>query len=309
MRDKLRESNKHFAEGVAMSSAVQIESLESRVLMSASASAGKIHRFRHVVIVVEENHSYGDVFGPGAGGVPSTLWPVVPPSQRSIAPYMQSLAKHGALMTNFSGLTHPSLPNYLAMFSGSTQGVTSDVSPSKPLRAPSLGGALIKKGLTFAAYSEDLPSEGSLVDKKGHYTRAHAPWTDFTDVPASANKPFSDFPTKFWKLPRVSYVIPNKSNDMHSASIRTADNWLKDNIGAYAKWAKTHNSLLIVTWDEGRGNNHVPTFFYGADVITGQYSQPFNHFNTLRTIEDMYGLDPLVTKGGDNVPAINQIFA
>jgi hypothetical protein len=90
----------------------------------------------------------------------------------------------------------------------------------------------------------------------------------------------------------VSWVIPNLLDDMHDGTIAQGDTWLKNNIDAYAQWAKTHNSLLIVTWDEDDSsqNNQVPTIFYGANVVPGNYSNMINHFSVLRTIEDMYGL-------------------
>ena len=99
----------------------------------------------------------------------------------------------------------------------------------------------------------------------GLYARKHNPWADFTDVPPSANRPFSDFPKRndFASLPTVSFVVPNQQHDMHSGSIADADQWLKDNLAGYAQWAQSHNSLLIVTWDEGSGDNHIATIFSG----------------------------------------------
>jgi hypothetical protein len=81
---------------------------------------------------------------------------------------------------------------------------------------------------------------------------------------------------------------------MHDGTIQQGDTWLQNNINAYAQWAKTHNSLLIVTWDEDDGsqNNQVATIFYGQMVQPGQYGEQINHFNVLRTIEDMYGVTP-----------------
>ena len=99
----------------------------------------------------------------------------------------------------------------------------------------------------------------------------------FADVPAELNKPFSQFPSDFNQLPTVSFVIPNLQHDMHSASIRKADHWLESNIKDYAKWATAHNSLLIVTWDEGSQLNHIPTIFFGAGVRRGAVDLPANH--------------------------------
>src|SRR5438552_2988498 len=162
------------------------EGLEPRWLFSAG-----LPRPDHVVIVVEENQSYHDILG--AGTVPPVLWSVIPPSQLSMAPYIRKLANQGASLTNMFAETHPSQPNYLALFSGSTQGVHGDTPPSTQFIAPSLGGQLLAKGFSFAGYSEDQPGAGFLGGKSGEYARKHNPWSDFTDIPASSNLPFSSF--------------------------------------------------------------------------------------------------------------------
>jgi phosphatidylinositol-3-phosphatase len=80
---------------------------------------------------------------------------------------------------------------------------------------------------------------------------------------------------------------------MHSGSIADADQWLKDNLAGYAQWAQSHNSLLIVTWDEGgNGDNHIATLFSGQPVKPGNYPEPVDHYNMLRTLQDIYGLPP-----------------
>jgi len=223
---------------------------------------------------------------------------VIAPSQLAQAPYLRKLARQGASLTQMSAETHPSQPNYIALFSGSTQGVTSDAVP-KQFSAPSLGGQLIAKGLSFAGYSEDQPAAGYLGDKSGDYARKHNPWSDFSDVPPSSNLPFSDFPNDYTQLPTVSFVVPNQQNDMHSGLVRTGDRWLRDHIRSYARWAPKHNSLLVVTWDEGQGSgNNIPTIITGAGVKRGMKKQFVNHFSLLRTIEDMYGLPHLGNSAG-----------
>jgi hypothetical protein len=105
----------------------------------------------------------------------------------------------------------------------------------------------------------------------------------------------------------VSFVVANQQHDMHSGSIRAADHWLKSNLGAYAAWTKSHNSLLIITWDEGRGGgNHIPTIFFGAKVRKGNFAYPSDHYRLLRSIENMYGLTPLGA-AADNAP-LRKIF-
>jgi phosphatidylinositol-3-phosphatase len=238
----------------------------------------------HVLFVIEENKSFNQIIG------------------SSSAPYINSLANQGALFTQSFGVTHPSQPNYIALFSGSTQGITDDSCPHT-FSAANLGSELIAAGLTFRGFSEDLPSVGSTVCQSGSYVRKHNPWVDFSNVPSSSNQPFTSFPTDLTNLPTVSFVIPNQANDMHDGSISTGDTWLRDHIDPYVQFAKTHNSLLILTWDEDDFTtvNQIATVFVGPMVKRGQFNERINHFNVLRTILDMYGL-PLIANATNATP-------
>jgi phosphatidylinositol-3-phosphatase len=238
-----------------------------------AATAAALPTFDHIVIVIEENHSYPEVIG------------------SPNAPYITSLANSGAKFTQSFGVTHPSEPNYLALFSGSTQGLTDDSCPHT-YSAENLGHQLSAAGQTFTGYSESMPSDGYTGCSSGLYARKHNPWVDFTNVSASSNLRFSVFPTDYTTLPKVSIVVPNLCNDMHDCSVSTGDTWLKNNLGAYATWASTHNSLFIVTFDEDdrTANNRIPTLFYGAHVLTGSYSENVTHYRVLRTLESLTGL-------------------
>jgi hypothetical protein len=277
-----------------------IEPLEPRQLLSGGSVAkqpASPPRYDHVVIVMEENHSYGQVLGPSMYP-PFAFSPFVwvdvlmAPLVLTQDTYIQTLARHSAVFTNSHALTHPSQPNYLELFSGSTQGVNSDGTPRTHFTAPNLGGELIAAGRSFVGYSEGLPRAGYAGDDVGDYARRHAPWVNFTDIPASSDLPFARFPGNFNALPTVSFVIPNLQHDMHSGSVQDADQWLQDNVGAYAKWAAGHNSLLIVTWDEDNGTsrNHIPTVFFGAHIRPGPYGESVTHDRVLRTLEDMFAL-------------------
>ena len=249
----------------------------------------------HIVIVMEENHGFDQIIG----------------SQN--APYINRLAKEGTLFTNAHSITHPSEPNYLALFSGSTQGVDGDQCLTKeaPLTAPNLGAALIKAGFSFKGYSETLSETGSLECffqvKEGYdYARKHAPWVNWqgdkeNGLPLSSNQPFSNFPGDYNKLPTVSFVIPNEANDMHNidldgdtAAVKRADHWLRIHLSSYVRWAKKHNSLLIVTFDEDEKgdmhHNHIATIFVGPMVQQRRNPDSISHYNVLRTIEGMYNL-------------------
>lgn len=238
-------------------------------------AAAAIPQPAHIVIVVEENRSENGIIG------------------NKSAPFITSLAAHGANMTQSYAETHPSEPNYLALFAGNTFGVTKDLCPINAGAAPNLGSELLAAGRTFVGFAEGLPTVGSPVCTAGKYARKHVPWANFTNVPAANSMPFSAFPMgNYASLPTVSFVIPNNDNNMHDGSIAQADTWLNRQLSGYANWAVANNSLLIVTFDEddNGSRNQIPTVFYGAHVRPGNYSEQINHYNVLSTIEQMYGL-------------------
>jgi hypothetical protein len=211
------------------------------------------------------------------------------------APYLNKLAAKGANMTHSYGVTHPSQPNYLALFSGSTRGVRSNACPQRLQKADNLGHQLRKSGLSFIGYSESLPKTGFQGCTSGRYVRKHNPWVNFATLPASTNRPFSAFPRDYRKLPTVAFVSPNMCHGMHDCSVRTGDRWMKEHFDRYARWAPRHNSWLIVTFDENAGGRVKPIFtiIVGANVRPGAYGERLNHYRLLRTIEEAYGLPPL----------------
>ncbi|MGP8051151.1 MAG: alkaline phosphatase family protein [Desulfobaccales bacterium] len=287
--------------------------------------------YDHIVIVMEENKDYEEVIG------------------KSYAPYINNvLKKEGANFTRMYGEEHFSQGNYFWMFSGDnhnigfTDEIPSEKNPLYPFK-PSLGERLINKRLSFKGYAEDLPTIGFTGDRAGNYVRKHVPWISFANVPkgttvaTSSDLRFADFPSPghYETLPRVAFVIPNLINDMHDPrdikkSIPAGDKWLRDNIGPYYQWAKYHNSLLILTFDEnddkrlyqgltnpfvdpekctGKGRdreycvdlqNRIVTIFAGAHIEPGDYPEGkgITHVNILRTIEAMYGL----SKSGHQQP-------
>ena len=242
----------------------------------AHADPSPIPRPDHVVIVVEENHSAAGVLGNPA------------------APYINSLASSGANFTQAFAEYHPSQPNYIAMFSGGSQGVTDDSCPIA-LTGQTLASQLISAGFSFGGYSEGLPGVGSTVCFSGAYARKHNPWADYASLPASVNMPMTSFPSDYSQLPTVSFVIPNLINDMHDGTIAQGDTWLHDNLDPYVQWAKSHNSLLILTFDEDdfSENNQIPTIITGQRVQQGAYTDHINHYSLLRTLQDAFGLPPL----------------
>ncbi len=242
-----------------------------------AASAQAVPRPDHVVVVILENKHRSSVLGNPA------------------APYLNRLAAQGANLTRSYGVTHPSQPNYLALFSGSQQGVTSNDCPVSFPRADNLGRQLRAAGLSFVGYADAMPSAGYTGCSAGQYRRKHNPWVNFGTLPASTNQPFTAFPSDFSELPTVAFVSPDMCHDMHDCPVSTGDAWLEQHLDGYAQWAKTHNSLLVVTFDENAGGtvNQIATLVVGQSVRPGSYAEQVNHYSVLRTIEDAYGLAPL----------------
>lgn len=245
-----------------------------RSTVPVGAAAGS-SRPAHVVIVVEENHSAKRILG------------------NPQAPFLDSLARTGASLTRMYAIRHPSEPNYVALFSGSTHGLTDDSCPHR-YSGSNLGSELRAAHLSFAGYAEGLPRTGYVGCSLGKYARRHVPWTDFATLPGSVNKPLTALPT--WSsLPSVSFVIPNLDHDMHDGTIRAADTWLRTHLGSYLAWARTHNSLLVVTWDEDDHSegNRIPTLLAGAHVRRGAVGRHTSLYGLLRTVEDWYRLPHL----------------
>jgi Phosphoesterase family len=215
--------------------------------------------YDHIVVVVEENHSYGEIIG------------------NSQAPYINLLAQSGALLSGYQAVAHPSEPNYFALYAGSTFGVTEDGIHNET--GPTLGSILRASGRTFVGYVESgSPSK-------------HNPWESFPEG-FSVEQNLSTFPSDFSMLPTVSFVVPNLADDMHDGTIAQGDTWLRSHIDAYAHWAVANNSLLVITFDEDDSSdaNRVPAILLGAHIATGAYSSPSNHYDLLHTILHASGL-------------------
>jgi hypothetical protein len=246
-------------------------------LAAPKAATSGVPRPDHTVVVMLENKNRHSVIG------------------SAHAPYLNALAKRGANLSQSYGVTHPSQGNYVALFSGSQHGVTNDDCPMKLGSKANLGQQLRDAGLSFTGYAESLPYAGYTGCKSGSYRRKHNPWVDFSTTTAAQNQPLSAMPTDYNRLPTVSFVTPNMCHDMHDCPVATGDAWLKKNLDGYARWAVTHHSLLVVTFDENAGGtvNQIPTLLVGQQVRKGSYGEWANHYTLLRTIEDAYGLPPL----------------
>ncbi len=244
---------------------------------AGGATETKLPQPDHVVVVIFENHSFNQIIDSGR------------------APFINGLAANGALFVNAFAVAHPSQPNYLALFSGSTQGVRDNADHS--IDAPNLATALDAANKSFIGYVET----GS--------PREHNPWESFSNA-QKVEQNLSELPHDFTQLPTVAFIIPNLNHNMHGEReggrwrglthamdeglVRDGDTWLKDHLGSYAGWAKAHNSLLIVTFDEDddHADNHIPTLIFGAQVRSNRYAERTTHYNVFSTLLAMYGVSP-----------------
>ena len=233
----------------------------------------------HVIVVVMENHAYDQV--------------------RS-APYTASLISQSTSFSQSYALTHPSQPNYLMLWSASAQGVADNACPPplSPYASENLGHACEAAGLTWKAYSENLPAPGSSVCSADAnlYTRKHDPWTHFSNLAHSNEVPYSQLASDigYHTLPDLAFVIPNNCDNTHDCTILTGDSWLSNNLPATIS-AVGARGLVILTWDEddGSAGNRILTVFAGPLVKTNTISsQHVTHYTMVRTICDLLGLDP-----------------
>lgn len=228
----------------------------------------------YVVVVIMENRDYDLVIG------------------SSLAPYINgTLVPEAALMTNSHAITHPSQPNYLALFSGSTQGITDDSCPHT-FSSVNVGDELLGAGLTFDGYSESMPYNGYTGCASGEYARKHNPWVNFTNVRSTSNLVYND---RFVTPPsKLQVIVPNLCNDMHDCGTQIGDTWLKTYLPPILKYDKKHNGLFILTWDEAdpdaNGQNQIATLLIGPMINPGKYGEDITHYSTLRTIEDIAGI-------------------
>ncbi|MBV9332763.1 MAG: acid phosphatase [Candidatus Eremiobacteraeota bacterium] len=243
----------------------------------AGRSVGTVNRntaphASSVLVVIMENRDYDLIIG------------------SKDAPYInKQLVPQAALMTNSHAIGHPSQPNYLAFFSGSTQGINDDSCPHT-FNTVNVGEELLAARSTFDGYSESMPSDGFTGCYSGEYARKHNPWVNFTNVPASSNLVYQGYVTPS----TLTIVVPNLCHDMHDCSTQTGDQWLKTNLPPFLKYGKNHDGLFVLTWDEAapdkNGQNQIATLLIGPMIKPGKYAQKISHYSVLRTIEDIFSL-------------------
>jgi hypothetical protein len=243
--------------------------------------------YAHVIWIVMENHAYRQVIG------------------NPSAPFENWLATQCGLATNYRATTHPSLPNYIAMTSGGTQGVTDDNAPaSHPLSAASIFGQMKDAGGTWRSYEESMSSDCQLTSG-GTYAVKHNPAAYYVpvrtdcgiwDVPmgtGSSGAFASDVAND--TLPSFSFITPNMCHDTHDCSISTGDAWLQDLIPRITSGTayQSGNTAIFLTWDEDDFTtvNQVATFVITPTTAPGTRSgTAFDHYSLLKTTEQMLGL-------------------
>jgi hypothetical protein len=266
------------------------------LLAGRATAAAPVPAFAHVVVIVFENKESSSVLGNRA------------------APTFNSYGRRYAKLTRYYGVTHPSLPNYVALVSGSTQGITTDCTDCV-VDGKSLADTVEASGRTWKTYAEGLPAPGFLGPFNGRYAKKHNPFAYFRAIAEDPTRrarlvPLSQLgaDVRAGKLPSFSLVVPDLCHSMHDCSVSVGDAWLRTQIG---KFVKLPNTVVFVVFDEGStsigGGGHTAALAIGRAVRPGsRFARVTGHYGILRTIEQAWGL-PLLGRSA-HVPPITGIW-
>ncbi len=226
------------------------------------------------------------------------------------APTFNRLAKRYAALTEYRAVAHPSLPNYLALVSGSTQGITDDCTDCV-VAGRSLADTLEAAGRTWKTYAEGLPQAGFTGPYAGRYAKKHNPFVYFRSVFSAPKRlsrivPLVRFQKDLaaGKLPDYSLVVPDLCNDMHDCSVATGDRWLAQFVAPLLGSAQLRGGALFVVFDESDDSNVdgggiVPAIVAGPLVRPGaRTAAVLDHYSLLRTIEDGLSVTRLSASAG-----------
>lgn len=254
----------------------------------SSASPAGIPAFSSIWIIVLENHDYADVV------------------DATDMPYLRGLIDRYGLAESYFGVARPSQPNYFALFSGSTHGVTDN--DSHDIDAPNVADQIEASGRTWREYAENVPpgcftgsrSEGGR-DGAGEYVRKHAPAISFTSISTNPTRcAFIEDMTAFRPgKADFTLIVPNQCHDAHDCPLREADAWLAEHVPSIIESEQFRSDgVLFITFDEDAGDDpgggHVATIVVSPLVAAGTRSSVrYDHYSLLRTIEDAWGLDCL----------------
>jgi acid phosphatase len=249
----------------------------------AAGARGGVPAFAHVVVIVFENKERSSILG------------------NSSAPTFNRLAEEYATLGRYYAVAHPSLPNYLALVSGSTHGITTNCTTCL-VAGRSLAGSLAAAQRTWKTYAEGLPSAGYIGASAGAYAKKHNPFMYFREVvsrPAWRARvvPLTALRTDVRRnrLPDFALVVPNLCHSMHDCPVATGDRWLSAVLPPLLQLADT---AVFVIFDEGttsdRGGGNVPALAVGTAVRPGSsYTRITGHCGLLRTVEDAWNLPRL----------------
>jgi phosphatidylinositol-3-phosphatase len=238
-------------------------------------------------VILMENEEYGDIIG------------------SSDTPYINRLAHRYALALQMYGISHPSLPNYLALTGGSTFGISSDCTDCS-VSATNLIDQLARAGISWRAYMEGLPRPCYSGAGSGSYAKKHDPFMYYDDIASHPARCAEVAPlTRLYmderagKLPRFTWITPDLCHDMHDCSTATGDRFLAGLVPGLLR-ALGPRGLLFITWDEGSsddgccrlaGGGHVATIVAGPEARPGaRLRVAVDHYSVLQTIEDVFGL-------------------
>jgi phosphatidylinositol-3-phosphatase len=269
--------------------------------------------YDHVIWVFFENRSYGDLIGPAGS------------RERRRAPYLNTLARRCGLATDYWGITHPSLPNYLAAVSGATGGVERSCTPRQcPQRRRTLFQQLTARQLTWRVYAESMPTRCRRTDAYPYVVRhnpaAYFPWIarDCARWAVPMGTPrhgrFADHLAE-GRLPSLSVVIPNQCHNTHDCRIATGDAWLSRLMAEILRSPdyRAGSTAVFLTYDEGAGGSpgrncrtkparscHIVTVVVSPSTVIGMRSgRRFDHYSLLRTTEGLFGIETLLRHAGD----------
>jgi len=266
------------------------------LLVQPALLHAQVPKSNHVVLLLEENHSYSSVIGSAS------------------MPYLNSLAAQNGLATQYFANTHPSIGNYFMLTTG--QIVTNNDALNSTVSVDNLVRHLLTAGKTWKSYAESLPSVGYTGSDVYPYARHHNPLSYFSDVANSSVQklnlvPFSHFAGDLanHQLPNFSFIIPNMNHDGHDCltgptgctdaqKLATADSWLKSNIAPLlSNPVFQQDGILIIVFDESvdtdtaHGGGHIAAIVIGPGVKKGSKSTAlYQHQNVLRTVLDGLGV-------------------
>jgi hypothetical protein len=276
---------------------------------TSTSTAGGVPNFSHIILIILENREYSSVVG-------NSSWP-----------NFNNLASNYALLTQSYAVAHPSLPNYIALTSGSTQGITSDCT-SCFVNATNLGDILEQNGKSWKGYMEDMPSP-CYVGNSGDYVQKHNPFIYYDDIRTNSNRcashvvPLTQFDTDLSnnQLPDFSWITPNLCNDGHDCSSSISDSFLGSEVSKIlASPSFDQNSLLIITFDEGSSGSsccglpssaggHIATLFISSLAKAGyQDSTSYDHYSILKLMADAWGLPYLEHAGDSSTNSITDVW-